>query len=902
MRRLISILLLVTMIFSCGIVAMADDAIVSEQPAVGVEEIDFLSRLGIMDADADPEETITRAEMAKLVMMCLGQGTELAPASTQFADVSESNKYSGYIQLAGSAGIMVGDGNGNFNPNGNVTYNQVVKLLTHAIGHEAFAQAAGGYPGGYLVTALNNEMLVGTTPSGEQAVSRGVAAILIKNALDIDIYERMSYGDSYEYASKAGVTTLTKFFDVYEMQGVITSNGFASISGASSIKDDEIMLDGATILKTGESGAEDYLGYNVQLYVKVDKNARYNTIVAAYPQYNTVTVVDGEDVMNRTSDTLLVYLDAEDEEEELKIDINADMIYNGSQKFWSAEDLKGIFGDITAIDNDDDGDADVLVVYNYRNVIVSSTKVADNIVRTKDETEDEWKEIEIDPENEDIRTTFVYADGDEAYVEDLEEGNVISIALSDDKTVMKAILCDETEEGTIEAFDDDTITVGGKEYKYDVTKVATPSADNFGREAVFYLDFAGRIAAIEFEGATAGMEYGYLKTAAISGTGFSRKTEVEILVEDGLTVFELAKKVKLNGTSMDNEAVLADTTITSGGNAIEQLIMYKLDDEGKIKAIKTAQDGTQMTKEERLEEFTLDNIMTSDNGYIMYLRDQKIFCGGYMLSNDTKCFVVPTAAEMATAEDEDYYVLPVKEVANWAYMYLENVTFYDINEDYEAEAVILDYRDNSFDRGNQEAGTNGLVTGMYKALNEDDEEITRITLLNNTGAEIEIDVPADIKVATTASTLTNLETEEDANIENGTLKPEIEVSALKVGDYVTYGYDRSGEINRLNLLFRAGNAPEDNIELDKSTLQPIEGYPDLYGREFLVYGNVDKVVANAIIITPISAERILPVTSKTVYFKYDTEDEKISFITKADVADGDLIFFDYETNVIICIE
>ena len=62
MRRIISVLLAIAMLFSCGMVAMAEEA---ATPAVGVEEMDFLARLGLMDAKADPEATITRAEMAK---------------------------------------------------------------------------------------------------------------------------------------------------------------------------------------------------------------------------------------------------------------------------------------------------------------------------------------------------------------------------------------------------------------------------------------------------------------------------------------------------------------------------------------------------------------------------------------------------------------------------------------------------------------------------------------------------------------------------------------------------------------------------------------------------------------------------------------------------------------------
>ncbi|MBR2471310.1 MAG: hypothetical protein IKB55_01365, partial [Clostridia bacterium] len=630
--------------------------------------------------------------------------------------------------------------------------------------------------------------------------------------------------------------------------------------------------------------------------------ARYNTIVAAYPAENAVTVVNGADVMNETSETLLVVLDEEGEEVEYDIDINADMIYNGAPKFWSAADLKGNFGTITMIDNDSDNDADVLVVENYRNVIVSSIKAADNIVKTKGETDPEWQSIEIDPENRDVKTTFVDTDGDEAYVEDLEEWNIVSIAISDDGTVMKAIVSYETLEGTIEAFDDDTIIIDGTEYDYDATKVAALTASDFGREAVFYLDFAGRIAAIDFEGATAGMEYGYLKAAGISGTGFSRKAEMEILVTEGLTVFELAKEVKLNDTIMSNEAILENAAIVSGGNVTQQLIMYKLDDDGKITAIKTAQDGTEMSSEGRLAEFTFDYEMTGGSSTLMYLKNYQIFSGGYMVADNAKCFVVPTPEEMETAEDEDYYVLPAKEISNYAYMYMDGVKFYDINEDYEAEAVILDYRADSFDRGNASKGTNGLVIRMYKALNEEGDPVTRLVLLNNTGMEIEIDIEEDVKVATSATTLTNRATEDPANLIDGNLKAELDVTALKTGDYVTYGYDQRGNLNRLSLLFRAGNAPAEYIELDKGTLAPPTGYPDLYNRDYLAYAPITKVVKKAIIMTPASAERVLPTTAKTVCFKYDTTTDKIEFIAKSDLADGDVIFYDLEDNVIICVD
>ena len=903
MRRIISVLLVLAMLFSCGMVAMAEEA---ATPAVGVEEIDFLAKLGIMDADADPEATITRAEMAKIVMMCIGQGEDLAPTDTPFTDVNISNEYSGYIQLANSAGIMVGGGDGKFNPNGNVTYNQMVKLLTHAIGHEAFAQAAGGYPGGYLITASNNEMLVGTTPSGEQAVSHGVAAILIKNALNIDVYERIAYGDSYEYVSKAGVTTLTKFFDVYEVQGVITANHFASISGTASLKDDEILLDGATIMKTGESGAEDYLGYLVNLYVKVDKDARYNTIVAAYPLETATTVVNGEDVMNRTSETLLVYLNAEGEEEELKIDTNADMIFNGSPKFWSAADLKGNFGDITAIDNDSDGDVDVFVVYNFKNVIVNTIKASESRVFTKNEVDPAWQSIVMDPESRSVKTTIVNTDGEDITVEDFEEWNVLSVAVSESGDVMKVILCDETLEGTIESYGDDTITVDGTEYDYDVTKVAAPSAADFEREAVFYLDFAGRIAAINFDGAIAGMEYGYVRAAASSGTGFGRKAEIEMLVPDGITVFELAKEVKLNGAVVSNEAAIADAAIQDGGVAKKQLIMYSLDEEGKVDKINTYVDDTAnvLSEKEKADTFTLDGIINGDS--TRYQGGSfKGFGGKYLARENTKVFIVQDPE--AAVDREDLY--KVWSPSTLSAYYWANAKFYDIDENHIIGAVVLQYADGMFSRSTGHH-TGGIVTGISQALNDEGDPVQRYAIINQSGIAMTLDLPVDQKTVahTVATNIINQPGTADDGIfdDAGAVKAELTLADIKIGDFIQYSTNRiNNKIEQIRLVARLGALDEriNDIGASRGTVSSERYYyiaagtiTDIF-RDGIEFRSYNKATA-----TPVVVDELLLIASSTKVLHYDTATQKLTTISKAELVEGDKIFYYAYGGMIVVVD
>ena len=901
MRRIISVLLAITMLFSCGMVAMAEDA--AATPAVGIEEIDFLAKLGIMDPEADPEATITRAEMAKIVMMCLGQGADLAPTNTVFADVNEVNEYSGYIQLANSAGIMVGGGNGKFDPNGNVTYNQMVKLLTHAIGHEAFAQAAGGYPGGYLMAASNNEMLVGTTPSGEQAVSHGVAAILIRNALDIDVYERVSYGDSYEYVSKAGVTTLTKFFDVYEFTGVITANHFASLSGTANLKEDEIILDGATVLKTGESGAEDYLGYLVNLYVQVDPEARYNTVVAAYPIENSITVINGADVMNETTDELLVYL-AEDEQEELDIDVNADMIYNGSPKFWSAADLKGNFGDITAIDNDGDADIDVFIVYNYRNVIVDSTKKTDNKVFTKGEVEAEWKEIVIDPENRAVRTTFVDTEGEAVTVEDLEEWNVISIALSENGDVMKAILCYDTVEGSITAFDRDTMTIGEEVYDYDTTKVAAPSAASFDREAVFYLDFAGRVAAINFEGAISGMNYGYLRAAAASGTGFARKAEIEMLVEEGITVFELADEVKFNGSTISKEVVVTAPAIYDGGAVTKQLIMYSLDEEGKVDKINTAVDDTENTlsQQEKGDKFTLDGIINGDSTRFTG-GTFKGFGNKYLAREKTKVFIVQNPTD--TVDREDLYKMWSPSTLG-AY-YFAKASFFDVDDDHIIGAVVLQYADGMFSRSTGHH-TGAIVTGISRALNDEGEPVQRYEVINQSGTTMTLDLPANQKtVAKPSSTnVTNSAANASLFNDDGTMKSELTLADIKVGDFIQYTTNRiNKKIEQIFLVARL-----DSLEEKENEYGDERGIVDDGNSYYIACGTVIDVFKEGIELRtyykvpaePKVTEKLIILSSSMKVLKYDTDTKEISIISKDELVEGDKIFQYSYGNMLICID
>jgi hypothetical protein len=120
-------------------------------------EVNFLIDQGIINGYEDgtfrPNNEITRAEFT--AMLCRAMNEEDSAKSlagqSEFSDVKPSNWASGYIQWAKDNGIINGVGGGRFDPQGNVTYEQTVKMIVLAMGYEeSLAESKGDYPKGYM--------------------------------------------------------------------------------------------------------------------------------------------------------------------------------------------------------------------------------------------------------------------------------------------------------------------------------------------------------------------------------------------------------------------------------------------------------------------------------------------------------------------------------------------------------------------------------------------------------------------------------------------------------------------------------------------------------------------------------------------------------------------------------
>ncbi|MZQ80780.1 hypothetical protein GQF01_01325 [Paenibacillus sp. 5J-6] len=155
---------------------------------------------GMTEMNFVPENQITRAEFAALLVRGLG----LTEAKLgKFTDVKESDWYSGAVGAAVKAGLAEGFEDGTFNPNANITREQMAVMITRAMALagtsvevntkalQAFEdeKSINGWAKDAVARAMNAGIMNGITNSsfmpGDKA-TRAQAAVIMKRLLQFE--------------------------------------------------------------------------------------------------------------------------------------------------------------------------------------------------------------------------------------------------------------------------------------------------------------------------------------------------------------------------------------------------------------------------------------------------------------------------------------------------------------------------------------------------------------------------------------------------------------------------------------------------------------------------------------------------------------------------------------------
>jgi len=169
------------------------------------QSIEFLYELGIVDGNPDgsyaPDNTLNRAEFAKLMVVIEGEYEPAEPTESCFEDVPLGEWYSKYICRAKELGIVTGD-NGEgiiYRPTDTLNKAEILAAMSRSFYWDTELPVADEQWFDPLFTTSASMNILTGDRNGQELVTRGVFAdMLAKNVVVYDLGES-SFGDYSAY-------------------------------------------------------------------------------------------------------------------------------------------------------------------------------------------------------------------------------------------------------------------------------------------------------------------------------------------------------------------------------------------------------------------------------------------------------------------------------------------------------------------------------------------------------------------------------------------------------------------------------------------------------------------------------------------------------------------------------
>ena len=612
LKRALSLLLAVVMVIGMMVVGASAASYTDfsdKGEIVNKDAVSMLTTLGIIEGKPDgsyaPGEGVDRAQMAKMISVIMNQGTDNSAlyenSPTGLTDIA-SNWAKGHINYCYTTGIIAGRGNGTFDPSAGVTAVEAAKMLLVAAGYDPKTEGLEGSDWAINTNALASRLGIfrSFTKDVTQPLNRDDAALLIYNALDVEMIEK--YENGYAIAYNDSRTILSAMYGVYKVEGVVLGNEYAVLNGTDY---DESMMDGKTLLAAGykiiasttsNTMVEDpatkkdttfnaetpveYLGKTVTMYVRKDTilansevlgvtlNEKANTIVTS-----VANETDMKDLLKGTGISL--------KNNETEYYVNYGIVKNedaandilkleDNSKSTLTPNSNGI--ELEIIDNDNDGVAEyVLWVQEDLTVITSLNEKKETIAFGSDSDKDitsynkgraiDLEDVTLYDGAEEGDIVLVRTYGGHYYVSQPEVVTGEMESYSSNKTKEQWIKVDGTE------YKPSFINVSGEGYAeefytFDVTECAKDGGVQWDTKYDFYLDSNGYVAAFKPAEKTVNnyaliLESGYMPGAFASDT----TAKVTALLSDGTEgtyTLNFSASAKNLGEQIDEDAYDAD--------------------------------------------------------------------------------------------------------------------------------------------------------------------------------------------------------------------------------------------------------------------------------------------------------------------------------------------------------
>ena len=477
MKKVLSLVLVIAMVLSSMSFAFAgtfEDVTGDYEDAV-----EALVALGVINGYEDgtfrPEKTITRAELAKVLVEALGYGQLVAGANSNFSD-TQNHWANGYVAIAAGTGLVIGYPDGTFLPDKAVTYDEALTMVVRAVGYTD-ASLKGTWPTNYKVKAIDLD-LTDDVVMAKAAADRGGVAQILYNALEVSLVE-------------------------IDEDGVVVKTGKMLIDNIAT--PDTITVSVNTLDADHDDYAGDvvdlepYMYENIDVYVNDDDEVVYvkdsnstvyeGTVDDVYVK-NSAVYVDVEEADGDIEDVKFADYDDVDQYIEEAIYENYKTKVDEDKSFDDLNDTETIK---IVFNEDKDGD-DVLSGI----VVTEQTKavLVENEYKTGRTYIDDFK-LPVDDDG-DVDLGKVTVKGAVDSVEDIAEDDVVVeyAAYDSDGDVVKTtlVVSRDTVEGKIKKVDGTKFYIDGVSYEENAIAAVTLV---LGNDGIFYLDQNGDVVAFD---------------------------------------------------------------------------------------------------------------------------------------------------------------------------------------------------------------------------------------------------------------------------------------------------------------------------------------------------------------------------------------------------------------------
>lgn len=324
MRTLKKVLAL-SLVFAMAFTMMAGAAFKDQDKIDSslTNDIQLLTALGVFQGDENgnfnPTDNVKRSEAAKMIYVLKNNGVDDGAVAFQgvsnYSDVPVGHWAEGYINYCTNLGYMGGwqeNGVQKFDPNGNVTGVELMKMLLCMIGYKADVQGytGAGWQTNVLVDAATSGLSVEFTPSVYGATPRQWTARLMTNAINANwisysrgevVIAETTYGNQYLklYSMTGTLTgTLTNALANKAANTVLTDNKYSTITNTKLNDDDSVSQKPVDF---DFDAPNSLLGQEVRVYFRgnsltestLDTDTKVYGVVASGNEKIVETTIDG---------------------------------------------------------------------------------------------------------------------------------------------------------------------------------------------------------------------------------------------------------------------------------------------------------------------------------------------------------------------------------------------------------------------------------------------------------------------------------------------------------------------------------------------------------------------------------------------------------------------------------